>query len=220
MQGLVPATGLSSKSFIVCFHFTVSGFQGPRRASRPAAPLRSRKRREVVYYATRNPVSTTFLRKFRTVLRALRLAAIGPASTSLTYIYARSVALCIFPRWLGKKSQPEGWLADSWWSERDLNPRHGDFQSPALPTELPDQSASSISALGANMYSSSSSFVSQEGILIIFSTLRYPLILLFINLRNVICRHSICGYVVIVTRSRRVRARAELFIVELLDRNL
>ena len=23
-----------------------------------------------------------------------------------------------------------------WWRERELNPRHGDFQSPALPTEL------------------------------------------------------------------------------------
>ena len=30
-------------------------------------------------------------------------------------------------------------LRFSWWSGRDLNPRHGDFQSPALPTELPDQ---------------------------------------------------------------------------------
>ena len=28
---------------------------------------------------------------------------------------------------------------NSWWSEGDSNPRHGDFQSPALPTELPDQ---------------------------------------------------------------------------------
>lgn len=26
-----------------------------------------------------------------------------------------------------------------WWSETDLNRRHGDFQSPALPTELPDR---------------------------------------------------------------------------------
>ena len=25
------------------------------------------------------------------------------------------------------------------WSERELNPRHVDFQSTALPTELPDQ---------------------------------------------------------------------------------
>lgn len=25
-----------------------------------------------------------------------------------------------------------------WWSEGDLNPRHADFQSAALPTELPD----------------------------------------------------------------------------------
>ena len=32
-------------------------------------------------------------------------------------------------------------LCTAWWSERDLNPRHRDFHSPALPTELPDQSA-------------------------------------------------------------------------------
>ncbi len=30
-------------------------------------------------------------------------------------------------------------LQDSWWSEGDLNPRHADFQSAALPTELPDR---------------------------------------------------------------------------------
>src|SRR5690606_33289062 len=26
-----------------------------------------------------------------------------------------------------------------WWPGRESNPRHGDFQSPALPTELPGQ---------------------------------------------------------------------------------
>src|SRR4249919_1401607 len=26
-----------------------------------------------------------------------------------------------------------------WWPGRESNPRHGDFQSPALPTELPSQ---------------------------------------------------------------------------------
>ena len=29
-------------------------------------------------------------------------------------------------------------FGNSWWSEGDLNPRHADFQSAALPTELPD----------------------------------------------------------------------------------
>ena len=28
-----------------------------------------------------------------------------------------------------------------WWSEADLNRRHADFQSAALPTELPDHMA-------------------------------------------------------------------------------
>src|SRR5688500_12533321 len=28
-----------------------------------------------------------------------------------------------------------------WWPGRESNPRHGDFQSPALPTELPGQRA-------------------------------------------------------------------------------
>ena len=28
---------------------------------------------------------------------------------------------------------------NKWWSGRELNPRHMDFQSIALPTELPDQ---------------------------------------------------------------------------------
>lgn len=35
-----------------------------------------------------------------------------------------------------------------WWSGGDLNPRHADFQSTALPTELPDQQA-----LDASRYS-------------------------------------------------------------------
>ena len=38
-----------------------------------------------------------------------------------------------------QKSAPEGSaFACTWWSEGDLNPRHADFQSAALPTELPD----------------------------------------------------------------------------------
>ena len=39
-----------------------------------------------------------------------------------------------------KKRPPElGVFQQSWWSEGDLNPRHADFQSAALPTELPDR---------------------------------------------------------------------------------
>ena len=56
----------------------------------------------------------------------------------------------------------------SWWSEGDLNPRHADFQSAALPTELPDQIRVRLppltrayivaghSALGKNFFSFSS----------------------------------------------------------------
>ena len=32
----------------------------------------------------------------------------------------------------------EAFQYKQWWSEGDLNPRHADFQSAALPTELPD----------------------------------------------------------------------------------
>ena len=42
----------------------------------------------------------------------------------------------------GFTARKKGSLAapfDVWWSETDLNRRHGDFQSPALPTELPDR---------------------------------------------------------------------------------
>ena len=38
------------------------------------------------------------------------------------------------------KKEPHCWGSESsWWSEGDLNPRHADFQSAALPTELPGQ---------------------------------------------------------------------------------
>ena len=38
-----------------------------------------------------------------------------------------------------QKAPPKGSAsAFEWWSEGDLNPRHADFQSAALPTELPD----------------------------------------------------------------------------------
>ena len=40
---------------------------------------------------------------------------------------------------LNTKNAPREGRGFRWWSGRDLNPRHGDFQSPALPTELPDQ---------------------------------------------------------------------------------
>ena len=37
-----------------------------------------------------------------------------------------------------------GALHVRWWSEGDLNPRHADFQSAALPTELPDHDQPSM----------------------------------------------------------------------------
>ena len=45
------------------------------------------------------------------------------------------------PTWPKAKkiSSLEGELSEiKWWSGGDLNPRHSDFQSDALPTELPD----------------------------------------------------------------------------------
>ena len=35
------------------------------------------------------------------------------------------------------EKDPKGAFIHQWWPETDLNRRHGDFQSPALPTELP-----------------------------------------------------------------------------------
>ena len=44
---------------------------------------------------------------------------------------------------LVKKQQARRWSAGllelRWWSERESNPRHEDFQSSALPTELSDR---------------------------------------------------------------------------------
>src|SRR5690606_8104276 len=36
-----------------------------------------------------------------------------------------------------KKACTDAGLFNQWWPGRESNPRHGDFQSPALPTELP-----------------------------------------------------------------------------------
>ena len=49
---------------------------------------------------------------------------------------------------LGTQKAPRiagfGSLSLQWWSEGDLNPRHADFQSAALPTELPDHRYASV----------------------------------------------------------------------------
>ena len=36
-----------------------------------------------------------------------------------------------------KKPTDSGWFLEFWWPGTESNRRHGDFQSPALPTELP-----------------------------------------------------------------------------------
>ena len=44
-----------------------------------------------------------------------------------------------------EKEQPLCWgCGVSWWSGGDLNPRHADFQSAALPTELPDHMSCAV----------------------------------------------------------------------------
>ena len=67
-----------------------------------------------------------------------------------------------------QKGSAQRLTLSSWWSEGDLNPRHADFQSAALPTELPDRIRVRLppltrayivaghSALGKNFFSSRS----------------------------------------------------------------
>ena len=64
--------------------------------------------------------------------------------------WARVLAITPFwPMWHFRacKKRPRtvpGALHMRWWSEGDLNPRHADFQSAALPTELPDHDQPSM----------------------------------------------------------------------------
>ena len=107
---------------------------------------------------TRNNFATTFFEKiFRSVLnalsiqhttkkarpngRAFQIQVVGLTRFELVtsrLSVVRSDQLSYRPIAFEKAALASG-FAFEWWSERDLNPRHGDFQSPALPTELPDQ---------------------------------------------------------------------------------
>ena len=53
-------------------------------------------------------------------------------------------------------------LSSRWWSEGDSNPRHADFQSAALPTELPDRIRGNGFRFDASIYSSGYSSQTQE----------------------------------------------------------
>ena len=49
-----------------------------------------------------------------------------------------------------------------WWSEGDSNPRHADFQSAALPTELPDRIRENGFCFDASIYSNGYAAQMQE----------------------------------------------------------
>lgn len=53
-------------------------------------------------------------------------------------------------------------LSSRWWSEGDSNPRHADFQSAALPTELPDRIRGNGFRFDASIYSSGYAAQMQE----------------------------------------------------------
>ena len=61
------------------------------------------------------------------------------------------------------KNAPSEGRGFTWWSGRDLNPRHGDFQSPALPTELPDQLQLRVIIIRSTRIRSRGNYRMQEG---------------------------------------------------------